>query len=70
MVVVYLELLGVKNWISKIWMQNADWPWVKHCLWFAFIIFFRGHRRLVVGLTYEGRGINPFCPRNALRNRL
>jgi hypothetical protein len=46
------------------------WPWVQHWLWFAFVIFFRVHRQLVVGLAYVGREINPFGPRNALRDRL
>ena len=46
------------------------WLWVQLWLWFAFVICFRVHRQLVVGLAYVGRRVNPSSPRNLLRDRL
>ena len=46
------------------------WPWVQLWLWLAFVVFFRVHRQLVVGLAYVGRRVNPSSPRNLFRDRL
>ena len=46
------------------------WLWVQLWLWFAFVICFRVHRQLVVGLAYVGQRVNPSSTRNLLRDPL